>query len=71
MNLRKPQMKRHSIFNKYGVCVGGVASLAVILRWLPGSEKCSFPLSTFLCKGLVIGMHSGRESNHRESAAQE
>lgn len=29
------------------MCVGGVASLAVILRWLPGSEKCSFPLSTF------------------------
>lgn len=28
------------------VCVC-VASLAVILRWLPGSEKCSFPLSTF------------------------
>lgn len=23
MNLRKPQMKCHSIFNKYGVCVGG------------------------------------------------
>lgn len=44
------------------VC-GGVASLAVILRWLPGSEKCSFPLSTLFCKGLVIGMHSGRESN--------
>lgn len=42
---------------------GGVASLAVILRWLPGSEKCSFPLSTLFCKGLVIGMHSGRESN--------
>lgn len=58
-------MKCYSVFIKYGVGWGGLFSgyFEVVARF---RERCSFLLSTLLCKGLVIGMNSVVKAIHKQ-----